>query len=158
MKILEKKINFAVTNKIQLEESISEYFTQSGFNLKFQDNTKLIFIRGSYFTNFWTFNPLKWKSNIEVSITDLEVKVTAIVHTVGQIVLTAEDRLWDEFLNNLKVYLTENIDFKENNRNQLREVKKESIKFVGKIALGGLIDDYSDARRTIHTKEDKNAL
>ena len=158
MKILEKKIDFTVTNKIHLEESISEYFTQSGFNLKSQDNTKLIFIRGSYFLNLWTFNPLKWKSNIEVSITDLEVKVTAIVQTIGQIVLAAEDKLWDEFLNNLKVYLTENIDFRENNRNQLKEVKKESIKFVGKIALGGLIDDYSDARRKIHTKEDKNAL
>ena len=96
---------------------------------------ELKFHRGSIFKNMWTFNPLKWKSEIFVEITGHEVQATFNINTFGQTVRDIEVDLWDSFINNFRLYLTKNIDYETVNRNELRRTMSDSFKLLLLLAI-----------------------
>ncbi|MBI1306876.1 MAG: hypothetical protein GC181_09735 [Bacteroidetes bacterium] len=154
MKILVKHIEFQVSSQIYVQKKIIEYFRQSGFELTYEGRNELRFSRGNIFTNFITFNPLRWKSKTSVNINENNVKVHVDINTTGQTVNIAEDKLWDTFLNNLQLFLMNNIDFNRINKIELKRTKKESVKFLWKAASAGFTGDFSDVRKQV-IKENK---
>lgn len=138
---IKKKIEFTASGTSDLTKETIEYFTQSGFtHIQNTGDKKLKFKCGSFASNTWTFNPLKWKSEIDIEISEQEIKANFNINTVGQIPTHKEEKLWDNFIDNYRKYLTDNtFDFKAENKKALSSTKKNSIKFIGWAILGGLI-------------------
>jgi hypothetical protein len=141
MTVMHKKIEFTVSDNSDLTKGTIEYFKQSDF--KYIDNTtdeKLRFKRGSIALNMWTFNPLKWKSEIDIEISGQKIRANFIINATGQIATQDEQKLWDSFIVNYKTYLNDNkFDFKTENKRTLSSTKKNSLKYVGWALLGALI-------------------
>ena len=95
MTAIKKTIDFIVSEPTDLREMTIEYFKKSGF--KHIDNNltdkKTTFERGSIASNMWTFNPLNWKSEIDVEINGQEVKANFNINTVGQIPTNKDELL-----------------------------------------------------------------
>ncbi|MFC5683721.1 hypothetical protein ACYE2N_01135 [Flavobacterium sp. MAHUQ-51] len=141
MKVIRKKIDFTVLGNPDLINDTIKYFKQSGF--RYIDNNteeKLRFERGSIASNMWTFNPLKWKSEIEIEISGQKIKANFNINTVGQIATQKEEKLWDSFIENYRKHLINNkFDFKTENKKTLKSTKKNSLKYIWWALLGGLI-------------------
>lgn len=138
---IRKNIEFTVSGTTDPTKETIEYFTKSDF--KHIDNStdrKIRFERGSIASNMWTFNPLKWKSEIEIEISGVEVKANFNINATGQIPTHKEEILWDFFIDNYKKYLNDrNYDFVVENNKALGATKNNSLKYVGWAVLGGLI-------------------
>ena len=141
MTAIRKNIEFKVSGTNDLTKETIEYFTISGFNhINNSADRKIKFERGSIASNMWTFNPLKWKSEIDIEISGQEVKANFNINATGQIPTHKEETLWDTFIDNYVKYLNDtNFDFRTDNSKTLRAVKSNSLKYVGWAALGGLI-------------------
>lgn len=136
-----KKIEFTVSDSSDLVKNTIEYFKQSGFKpVDTTSDRKLKFKRGSLTSNMWTFNPLNWKSDIQIEISGEIVIANFNINTKGQTLTSKEVNLWEIFINNYQNYLTENtFDFKTENEKALNSTKKNSVKLFGWALLGGLI-------------------
>ena len=119
-----------------------EYFQKSGFNQvdnKTTDN-KITFERGSIASNMWTFNPLNWKSTIDIEISGQDVKANFNINAAGQIPTNKDELLWETFNNNYQRYLSDpSYDFLTETSKTLKTTKGKNLKYLGWAALGGLI-------------------
>ena len=140
MTSINKKIKFTVSYNYDLTDRTIEYYKESGFKHYDTEDKNLKFGRGSVASNMWTFNPLKWKSEIEIKIAGQKISADFNINATGQIPTQKEEELWDSFIDNYKNYLTDNkFDFKTENDRNLSSTKKNSLKYVGWALLGGLI-------------------
>lgn len=142
MTSITKQIKINISEPLDLQEKTIEYFKKSGFEILKSDreDTKLIIQRGSIFSNMWTFNPLKWKSEINIEIIGQEVIAEFNINTAGQIPTQKEEVLWDNFIENYKRYLADKkYDYESENKKALNTTKKNSWKYIGWALLGGLI-------------------
>lgn len=115
------------------------YFTKLGFDLIREDSEMLVFERGSTILNFFTFNPLKWKSRIEILVEGAQVKTFFDINTVGQVVTKKEDQLWVELIQNYHLSIVEGKDFTEDTLDELKSTKLNSFKIVRSALFGALI-------------------
>ena len=123
------------------------YFVRNGFKLIKAEDNKLFFSRGSVVLNMVTFNPLKWKSKIEISFgKDNSVIIDADISTVGQLVMKRELKLWDDFINNYKKeILAKDSASKEKHQKKARDNSKNNLLsnidslFIGKMGIFALI-------------------
>ena len=141
MAAIRKKIEFTITGNSDPNEKTIEYFRKSGFkHIVNLADRKIRFERGSIASNMWTFNPLNWKSEIDVEIDGQEVKANFNINTAGQIPTNKDEMLWETFMDNYEKYLCDqNFDFLTENSKSLKIKKNKNIKYIGWAALGGLI-------------------
>jgi hypothetical protein len=140
MTAINKKVKFNGSNDLDLTKRTIEYFKLSGFKHITTNDKGIKFNRGSITSNMWTFNPLKWKSEINIDIAGKEVSADFNIITTGQIPSYKEEKLWDSFIENYERFLTiKSFDFKVENNKRLRATKKNSLKYLGWAFLGGLI-------------------
>jgi hypothetical protein len=142
MTAISKKIAFKVLDHSDLPEKTIEYFKQSGFKhiVSSPNDKKIRFERGSIASNMWTFNPLKWKSEIDIEINGQEVKANLSINAAGQITTNKDIRLWEKFIDNYQKYLNKpNFDFLIENSRELKTTKSKNLKYIGWAVLGGLI-------------------
>ncbi|CAM3051733.1 hypothetical protein [Flavobacterium succinicans] len=139
---IKKTIEFKVSEPTDLKKMTIEYFKKSGF--KHVDNNttdrKIIFERGSIASNMWTFNPLNWKSTIDIEISGQHVKANFNINATGQIPTNKDELLWETFIGNYKKYLLDSkFDFLAENSKNLKTTKRKNFEYIGWAALGGLI-------------------
>lgn len=139
---IRKTIEFNVSETTELNIRTIDYFKKSGF--KHIDNNptdrKIRFERGSIASNMWTFNPLSWKSEIEIEIDKDNVKANFNINATGQILTNKDKRLWETFIDNYEKYLRDsNFDFLTENSTALNATKSKNLKYLGWAALGGII-------------------
>ncbi len=140
MTLIKKKIKITVSDEARPTEKTIQYFKKSGFKQSYTSEMNLLFKRGTVFSNMWTFNPLKWKSEIRVKINGEEIEASFTIDASGQIPTLKEEKLWEDFIENYKRYLTEKeFDFKSENKIRLKAIKKDSLKYVGWALIGGII-------------------
>jgi len=142
MTAIKKTIAFLVSEPTDLRELTIEYFKKSGFkhNDKNTTDRKIIFRRGSITSNMWTFNPLNWKSEIDIEINGHEVNANFNINAAGQIPTNNDELLWETFIDNYQKYLRDsNFDFLTENSKTLKTTKNKNLKYLGWAALGGLI-------------------
>jgi hypothetical protein len=136
---LRRNIKFIIENKNNCFERTIEFFAQSGFRLVKKSEQNLLFTRGSFALNMVTFNPLKWKSAINININDQELNAVFDINATGQIITLKEENLWDSFIDSFRLYMIEGIDFKKENARAIKATKKDSLKYVGWALIGAII-------------------
>ncbi len=137
-----KELEFTVLETDDLTEKTLEYFTKSGFkHIVTSSNDKIIkFERGSIASNMWTFNPLKWKSAINIDLSKNQVKATFNINAAGQIPTTKDEELWETFIANYQKYVCDaNFDYLNENSENLKSTKSKNLKYIGWAVIGGLI-------------------
>lgn len=142
MTAIKKTIEFKASESTDLRKMTIEYFQKSGFKLidnKATDN-RIVFERGSIASNMWTFNPLNWKSIIDIQINGQDIKVNFNINATGQIPTNKDELLWETFIGNYQKYLLDpKFDFLTENSKTINTTKRKNLKYIGWAALGGLI-------------------
>lgn len=142
MTAIKKTIELKVSEPTDLKKMTIEYFQKSGFKKVYnnKDDNKLTFERGSIASNMWTFNPLNWKSTINIEINEQDVKANFNINATGQIPTNKDELLWETFIGNYQKYLLDSkFDFLAENTKTLNSTKSKNLKYIGWAALGGLI-------------------
>ncbi|MDP2187212.1 MAG: hypothetical protein Q8J69_00885 [Sphingobacteriaceae bacterium] len=138
---IHKSIRFSASSASDLRLKSIDYFTQSNFRMVSALADKQIsFRRGSLLSNMYTFNPLKWKSEIQIDIQGQEVSVQVKINTFAQLPSVKEEALWDEFLQNFEAYVNDGrVDHLSKNEASLKSVKKSSYRRLGWVLVGALV-------------------
>ena len=143
---MNKQLIFQVSDNTQMTERIIEYFTKSSFKLVDRDKDKLKFNHSSSFFDTWTTNPLKWGSEIVVSLRDNEVIADFCVDTESQMKSVEEMNIWSTFISNFKSYMIETKEFEILTKPNFKEVRKSRLIYIGwtifGCILGGLASIY----------------
>ncbi len=122
-----------------MREGTITYFQSQGFNLTNNDELSIQFERGSILRNMLTFNPLKWKSIVEISFDKNDIIANFEINTVFQAVSHQEENLWQEFISNYQKTLQTNQSFISENEAQLKDTRKSSYQYVRRSMLGAII-------------------
>ncbi len=131
------KLDFNTKKNVEsLIIGTNDYFLNQGFDQVKSSSNSIEFKRGSLILNRFTFNPLKWKSRIEILFNQNgRVKAEFKIDHTHQIVTTTELELWETFVNNYEKSLILGKSFIQENKDGLKRVKKSStallIKIVG---------------------------
>lgn len=137
---MKKQIHFEVTDANSALESTKTFFTRHGFMMQDHiSDSNLIFTKGSTLQNLASFNPLNWKSRIEVSAVRNTIQADFMIDTTGQMVTPREDELWNSFIENYKVAVVKNIDVTDHISTQLRQTQASTWKYVGWALVGGIL-------------------
>lgn len=142
MTAIKRTIKFKVSEPTDLKKMTIDYFTKSGFKHidNVSNNKKIFFQRGSIASNMWTFNPLNWKSEIDIEFNGQEVKANFNINIAGQIPTNKDELLWQAFIDNYEKYLLDsNFDYLTENSKSLKTTKSKNLKYFGWAILGGLI-------------------
>lgn len=139
---LKKSVTFSIPGASDLRLKTIDYFSKSNFRqTSALTDKKISFRRGSLLTNMVTFNPLKWKSEIQIDIQGQEVSVELRINTFAQLSTPKEAALWDDFIKHYEAYLTDSRleDHLSNNAASLKAVKKNNYRLMGWFLIGGMI-------------------
>ncbi len=139
---MNKKINFTITDKTQLTERIIEYFTKSGFTFVKTNDDTLKFIHSSSLFDTWTTNPLKWGSEIIVSINDNSVTADFCVDTDSQMNSSEEENVWNNFIVNFKSFMTDKTELRSLNNNIIKNVQKSRLLYIGWTVVGAFLGGF----------------
>src|SRR5688572_26761297 len=125
---MKRNLNFNIQGSQELAyQRILNYFERQGFKLSKSTKDELVFKRGNTFLNMVTFNPLQWKSNVNITISNSEVNAVFDIDTSFQAVTLKEEQLWEHFINNFKNSVLNEIDLVSINNELLKETKKNSF-------------------------------
>lgn len=139
---IKKSVTFCIAGASDLRLKTIDYFSKSNFRqTSALTNKKISFRRGSLLSNMYTFNPLKWKSEIEITIQEQEVSVQLRINTFGQMRSPKEDALWDDFMKHYEAYLHDGrlADHLSSNAASMQAVKKSSYRKLLWVLFGVLI-------------------
>jgi hypothetical protein len=142
MTVIKKLIEFKVSEPTDLREMTIQYYRKSGFKQKDSspNEREIKFGRGSIASNMWTFNPLNWKSEIDIEFNGQEVKAQFNINAAGTIPTNKDEILWQTFIDNYQKYLCDsNFDFLTENSKTLRTTQRKNLKYLGWALLGGII-------------------
>jgi len=141
--VMIKNIIFKSSVNKDIEEKTEEYFLQSGFDLKEKKEGFLKFSHRASLLSSWTLDPLKWDSEIIVTFQGYEVSADFTIDSNGQMNTTEEENTWNKFIENYRRFLINNIDFKEENRRELKKARKSGLGYIlcaaGGAVAGGII-------------------
>ena len=108
---MEKHIEFNTDLSDKESQDITKnYFSQLGFHLQDQNSSRLTFKSGNLFNNLVTFNPLKWKSNIEIKKENNKIIGHFKVSTFGQLMTPQEEELWNSLIQNFQACFNDDSD------------------------------------------------
>jgi len=140
---MKRYLQFEIESDSQLSKKVINYFDRSGFKLLEQNDNCLKFTFNSSILNTWTFNPLKWKSDIVVLINGKEIKAKFLIDTSAQIVTAEVKEAWQVFIDNFRQYIIDGIEFEEVNTEAVKRARQSILKLTAwailGIAVGGII-------------------
>ncbi len=136
---MKRQITFNLDNTDSFLDLTKKYFRGNGFKLASEATDELRFIKGSTLLNMVTFNPLNWKSEIKVILTNSLVDASFDINTVGQMVTPKEERLWDLFVENYKISVTEKVDMTSANKNHIHETKTNNWTYAKHALIGAVV-------------------
>lgn len=125
--------------KEQVKKETLQYFKQQGFKLTQNESNFLQFERGSVLRNTYTFNPLKWKSIISISLKGKRVKAHFDINTIYQDVIKEEEHLWDKFILNYKETIVKGQALVAENEKTTMKTKKAAFKHISHLLLGEIM-------------------
>ncbi len=154
-----KSISFVLPQASDAHSKTIDYFTKSNFRMiSAPTDKKMVFRRGSLLSNMFTFNPLKWKSVIEIEIQGQEVQLQLNVNTFGQAPTHKELALWDDFLTNIEAFMSHsNVDYLQQNKAALKAVRKNNYRLLGWILVGVILAGIPATFLAIYTGIDSIA-
>lgn len=137
---MKEEISFEFRQSAEVFKEITmAYFLDQGFKLDSENNSTLTFSRGSLLSNMFTFNPLKWKSEINISLNYEEVVAQFLINAQFQAVTEKEQQVWQTFMRNYQEsMITGKVMISENNL-KVKEAKNTSWGYVGYALLGAVV-------------------
>jgi len=136
---MEKQIQIIVTDTSVLSERIADYFNQFGFIITDNNNDILKFKQNSSLLDAWKTNPLKWGSEIIVTIIENKVLASFYVDTDAQMNTKEEESVWQTFIFNFEQYLTTGNFSNEKLESKILHNKKSRISYVSWAIFGAVI-------------------
>ena len=136
---MNKQIQFEINNDLSFKEPTKSYFIRMGFKLVDETNDTLTFSKGSTLLNMVTFNPLNWKTEIDIQFRDGVVTADFNINTTGQAVTPKEEELWNKFIENYRQSITNNLDLSEAIIKDLKETKKNNVNYVMWALAGAIV-------------------
>ena len=136
---MKRQIIFKLDNNDSFFKLTVDYFSRTGFRQTSRTENQITFIKGSTLLNMVTFNPLNWKSEIKVALQNNTVVADFDINTFGQLVTPKEEKLWDIFVENYKVSVTDKLDLTSENQKQLKETKRDSLKYIKWALIGAVV-------------------
>jgi len=135
---MERQIKIIVTDSTQLTEIVIDFFKQ--FDIKLTDNKEgnLTFKQNSSLLDAWKTNPLKWGSEIFVSIVDNKVHANFCVDTDAQMKTKEEEAVWQTFIDNFENYLTNGKTSNQKLISTISDNKKSRLTYFGWAIFGAL--------------------
>jgi uncharacterized membrane protein YraQ (UPF0718 family) len=141
-------LKFDAGSDLQLQEKVIDYFDRSGFKLVRQTANSLKFKYSSLMLDTWVFNPLKWRSEIEVATNRQTIEATFFIDTSAQIVTAEVKEAWKVFIDYFKQYIVDGTDFKNVTTEAVKRARQSIQKTIAwtvvGIAAGGVIGAYLD--------------
>lgn len=136
---MKRQIQIIVTDASNLEERVIDYFKQAGFILSDNNKGILRFKQNSTLLDAWKTNPLKWGSEIILTIIDNKVLASFYVDTNAQMKTKEEESVWQTFINNFENYLTNGKASNDNLKSKILENKKSRLTYIVWTFFGALI-------------------
>jgi hypothetical protein len=136
---MEKQIQITVTDTSVLPERIADYCKQFGFIITDNNNGILKFKQNSSLLDAWKTNPLKWGSEIIVTIIDNKVLANFYVDTDAQMNTKEQESVWQTFIYNFEQYLTTGNFSNEKLESKILHNKKSRISYVRWAIFGAVI-------------------
>lgn len=136
---MEKQIQITVTETAQLTERIIDFFKQFGFKSPDKKEGILKFKQNSSLLEAWKTNPLKWGSEISISIIDHKVIANFHVDEDSQMKTKEEDAVWQTFVEYFENYLTNGETSKEKLITTITDNKKSRLTYITWTIFGTLI-------------------
>jgi hypothetical protein len=135
---MKRQVRIVVTDSTQLTEKIIGYFIQFGFKLISNQNGSLKFRQSSTLLDAWKANPLKWGSDISVSISNNNILADFCVDTAAQMNTKEEKAVWQTFIENFQSYLTVGTTNYSKLNSKITESKRSRIICIGWAVFGAL--------------------
>jgi hypothetical protein len=136
---MEKQIQIIVTDTSVLSERIADYFNQFGFIITDTNNDILKFKQNSSLLDAWKTNPLKWGSEIIVTLIENKVLANFYVDTDAQMNTKEEESVWQTFIFNFEQYLITGNFSNEKLESIILQNKKSRISYVSWAIFGAVI-------------------
>jgi hypothetical protein len=133
-----RQVRIVVTDSTQLTEKIIGYFKQFGFELISNQNGFLKFRQSSTLLDAWKANPLKWGSEISVSISNNNILADFCIDPDAQMNTREEKAVWQTFIENFQSYLTVGTTNYSKLNSKITESKRSRIICIGWAVFGAL--------------------
>lgn len=140
---MKRQIRIVVSDTTQLTEKIIDYFKQFDFSLISNQNDSLEFRQNSTLLDAWKTNPLKWGSEISVTISNNNIFADFCVDTDAQMNTKEEKAVWQTFIENFQNYLTTGTTNNSKLNSAISESKRSRISYIGWTVLGALFGGFS---------------
>lgn len=137
-KVMKRQIRIVVADSTQLSEQIIDYFNQFDFKLMSNQYGSLKFRQSSTLLDAWKTNPLKWASEISVSISNNNILANFFVDTDSQMNSKEEKAVWQIFIEDFQNYLTSGTTNNSKLISAISESKRSRISYIGWTVLGAL--------------------
>jgi hypothetical protein len=136
---MKKQITFGVSDTDLFFVSTEKYFSAAGFKKISQTDNQILFSKGGALGNLIAFNSLNWKSAVKITLHDAIAVTEFNINTVGQLVTPKEEGLWDTFIENYKLSITNGLDLTTENQLQIKGTRRDSLKYVKWALIGALV-------------------
>jgi hypothetical protein len=139
---MKRQIKIVISDTTQLTEKIIDYFKPFDFELISNQNGSLKFKRSSTLFDAWKTNPLKWGSEISVSISNNNILADFCVDTDTQLNTKEEKVVWQTFIENFQNYLTTGTTNTKKLNSTITESRRSRISYIGWTVLGALFGGF----------------
>jgi hypothetical protein len=136
---MDRQLEITVTDTAQLTERVIDFFKQFDFELLENRDGIVRFKQNSFLLDAWKINPLKWGSEISVSIIDNNVLANFQVDDDAQMKTKEEKAVWQAFVDSFESYLTIGKYPKEIIMTTITNNRKSRITYFSWTILGALI-------------------
>ena len=101
-------------------------------------NDCLKFKQSSSLLDAWKTNPLKWGSEVFISLTDKTILADFTVDTEAQMNTAEEKKVWQAFIENFRSFLVTGETRNSNLTSAISESRKSRLNYFGWAILGAL--------------------
>jgi hypothetical protein len=156
---MNKRITFETIDRSHLDERVINYFQDAGFQFDKTDSKKLRFYKNDSIFEAWKVDPLKWKSEINVTIQNNIVFAEFDIETEAQMFTYEEEKVWNEFIDNFQYFIQQqNIIIKTVKIEQLNKNRKNKFIYLAWTIIGAftggliglLIARYSESKILVY--------
>ncbi|MDG1040684.1 MAG: hypothetical protein P8H13_00195 [Polaribacter sp.] len=146
MKPYKRNTTLTINENFDFKRSLKEYFQYYNFEFKEEEKNQFTFYKKHSLLNGWKFNPLNWESKIYIKTTNNKLEINYTNEGNGQITPFAFVSLFSSFFNNLKLFLTNSIDYKEKNNIAIKKARRKIflsfLMILASVACFAILGDF----------------
>lgn len=136
---MRRRIKVNIVENYQLNEKIIDFFKKYDFHFFESNENILSFKQNSSLVDAWKSNPLKWGSEISVSIFDMTIVADFMVDNDAQMNTKEEKIVWQTFIEHFKNSMVNGATESSQLTITISENKKSRLNYFAWMLFGALI-------------------